>query len=146
MANTLHVEVVSAEAKVFSGEAEFVVLPGEMSELGIYPRHAPLLSRIRPGEVRIRIPGQVEEEVIFVAGGILEVQPTEVTVMADSAVRSADADEAKALQAKKEAEAVIRAGKETTYFEFVKAESELAVALLQLQRLRTRGRGSGRDV
>lgn len=145
MAETLHVEVVSAEAKLFSGEAEFVVLPGEVSQLGIYPRHAPLLSRIRPGEVRIRMPGKQEEEVIFVAGGILEVQPTEVTVMADSAVRSSDADEAKALKAKEDAEAIMQAGKETTYFEFARAESELAVALLQLQRLR-RGRSSGKDI
>ncbi|MHB8354218.1 MAG: ATP synthase F1 subunit epsilon, partial [Burkholderiales bacterium] len=84
MANLIHVDVVSAEEQIFSGNAEFVVLPGEMGELGIYPRHTPLITRIRPGTVRLRIPGQSSEELIFVSGGILEVQPDSVTVLADT--------------------------------------------------------------
>ena len=139
MANTLHIEVVSSDAHIFSGEAEFVVLPGESSQLGIFPRHTPLLTKIRPGEVRIRIPGQEKEEVIFVAGGMLEVQPFEVTVMADSAVRSSDADEARALREKEAAEHLMK--EKLSSFQFAKAEAELAVALMQLQhfkRLRTR--------
>ena len=96
MANpTIHVDVVSAEASIFSGEAEFVVLPGEAGELGIYPRHTPLITRIKPGAVRILKPGG-EEELVFVAGGILEVQPKVVTVLADTAIRGHDLDEAKA--------------------------------------------------
>jgi F-type H+-transporting ATPase subunit epsilon len=87
MANTLHVDVVSAEESIYSGEAEFVVLPGEAGELGIYPRHTPLITRIRPGEVRIKPVGEAEEELIFVAGGILEVQPKAITVLADTAIR-----------------------------------------------------------
>ena len=96
MAHTIHVDVVSAEELIFSGEAEFVALPGEAGELGIYPRHTPLITRIRPGAVRIKVPGQAEEEFVFVAGGILEVQPNAVTVLADTAIRGNDLDEAKA--------------------------------------------------
>jgi len=102
-AATIHVDVVSAEASIFSGEAEFVVLPGEMGELGIYPRHTPLITRIKPGTVRIQKPGG-EEELVFVAGGILEVQPKVVTVLADTAIRGHDLDEAKANEAIKKAE------------------------------------------
>ena len=102
MANTLQVDVVSAEALIFSGEAEFVVLPGESGELGIYPRHAPLLTRIKPGAVRIKRPDG-EEELVFVAGGILEVQPKGVTVLADTAIRGRDLDEAKATEAQQRA-------------------------------------------
>jgi len=87
MAATIHVDVVSAEEQIFSGEAEFVVLPGIDGELGIYPRHAPLLTQIKPGAVRIKIPGQAEDELVFVQGGFLEVQPTRVTVLADTAIR-----------------------------------------------------------
>ena len=104
MAHTIHVEVVSAEEHIFSGEAEFVVLPGESGELGIYPRHTPLITRIKPGVVRIKRIGQTELESVFVAGGILEVQPHAVTVLADTAIRGADLDEAKALEAKRLAE------------------------------------------
>ena len=86
MANTIHIDVVSAEEAIFSGEAEFVVLPGEAGELGIYPRHTPLITRIRPGAVRIKPPGRDDEELIFVAGGLLEVQPERVTVLADTAI------------------------------------------------------------
>src|SRR5215216_2048416 len=101
MAQTIHVDVVSAEEQIFSGEAEFVVLPGEAGELGIYPRHTPLITRIRPGSVRIKLPNTAEEQLIFVAGGVLEVQPNVVTVLADTAIRGHDLDEAKAIEAKK---------------------------------------------
>src|SRR5919199_4169797 len=104
MANTIHVDVVSAEEEIFAGEAEFVALPGESGELGIYPRHTPLITRIRPGSVRIKTPGAQEEMLIFVAGGILEVQPNLVTVLADTAIRGHDLDEAKALEAQRRAE------------------------------------------
>src|ERR1700730_6127983 len=104
MTHTMHVDVVSAEESIFGGEAEFVVLPGEAGELGIYPRHAALITRIKPGVVRIRVPGQTEEESVFVAGGILEVQPHVVTVLADTAIRGRDLDEAKANEALKRAE------------------------------------------
>jgi len=104
MANTIHVDVVSAEEQIFSGEAEFVVLPGEAGELGIFPRHTPLITRIKPGSVRIKSAGKAEEELIFVAGGILEVQPGLVTVLADTAIRGRDLDEAKAVEALKVAE------------------------------------------
>ena len=87
MAATMQVDVVSAEQEIFSGQAEFVVLPGEVGELGVYPRHTPLITRIKPGEVRIKVPGQANEELIFVAGGVLEVQPHMVTVLADTAIR-----------------------------------------------------------
>ena len=98
---TLHVDVVSAEESIFSGEAKFVALPGEMGELGIYPRHAPLITRIKPGAVRILRADNDEEEFVFVAGGILEVQPGTVTVLADTAIRGHDLDEAKANEAKR---------------------------------------------
>ena len=104
MAETIHVDVVSAEESIYSGEAEFVVLPGEVGELGIYPRHTPLITRIKPGTVRIRPAGGGEEQLIFVAGGVLEVQPRVVTVLADTAIRGHDLDEAKALEAQKRAE------------------------------------------
>jgi len=103
MANTIHVDVVSAEEQIFSGEAEFVALPGESGELGIYPMHTPLITRIRPGAVRIKVAGRADEEFVFVAGGILEVQPKGVTVLADTAIRGADLDEAKAQEAKRKA-------------------------------------------
>src|SRR4249920_1142448 len=104
MASTIHVDVVSAEEQIFSGEAEFVVLPGIDGELGIYPRHAPLLTQIKPGAVRIKIPNETEETLVFVQGGFLEVQPNVVTVLADTAIRAHDLDEAKALEAKAKAE------------------------------------------
>src|SRR5438270_5330436 len=103
-AATIHVDVVSAEEAIYSGEAEFVVLPGEAGELGIYPRHTPLITRIKPGAVRITPAGGGEEQLIFVAGGILEVQPKLITVLADTAIRGADLDEAKANEALKRAE------------------------------------------
>lgn len=130
MANTIHVDVVSAEAEIFSGEAEFVVLPGEAGELGIYPRHTPLITRIRPGAVRIKVPGKANEEFVFVAGGLLEVQPDAVTVLADTAIRGADLDEAKALEAKKQAEEAL-VNRESK-IDYAAAQAELAVAIAQL--------------
>ncbi len=134
MAHTIHVDVVSAEEQIYSGEAEFVVLPGEMGELGIYPRHTPLITRIRPGAVRIKPAGGGPEELIFVAGGILEVQPKVVTVLADTAIRGHDLDEAKALEAQKRAQEAIndRTGK----MEYAKAAAELAEAAAQIAAIR----------
>ncbi len=130
MANTIHVDVVSAEQEIFSGEAEFVSLPGEEGELGIYPRHTPLITRIKPGAVRIRVAGQAEDEFVFVAGGILEIQPGVVTVLADTAIRGADLDESKANEAKKAAEEAMRDAK--SELDIAKAQSELAVMAAQL--------------
>ena len=130
MANTIHVDVVSAEELIFSGEAEFVALPGEAGELGIYPKHTPLITRIRPGAVRIKIPGRDEEEFVFVAGGILEVQPNGVTVLADTAIRGGDLDEAKATEAKKLAEEMMN-NKESK-IDYARAQAELAAAIAQL--------------
>ena len=130
MAHTIHVDVVSAEQSIFSGEAEFVVLPGESGELGIYPRHTPLLTRIKPGAVRIKVPGQEEDEFVFVAGGMLEVQPTVVTVLADTAIRGHDLDEAKASDAKKRAEEAMANAKSD--LDFAKAQSEFAMMAAQL--------------
>lgn len=130
MAHTIHVDVVSAEEEIFAGEAEFVALPGEAGELGIYPKHTPLITRIRPGAVRIKVPGQAEDEFVFVAGGILEVQPNNVTVLADTAIRGRDLDEAKAAEAKKLAEEAL-ANKESA-IDYAKAQAELAAAVAQL--------------
>jgi F-type H+-transporting ATPase subunit epsilon len=141
MANTIHVDVVSAEEQIFSGEAEFVALPGEAGELGIYPMHTPLITRIRPGAVRIKVPGQTEDEFVFVAGGILEVQPKGVTVLADTAIRGADLDEAKAQEAKRMAEEQM-VNKESQ-IDYAKAQAELAAAIAQLAaiaKLRHKGR------
>ena len=140
MAMTIHVDVVSAEQSVFSGLVEFVVLPGETGELGILPGHTPLLTRIRPGAVRLRLPDQEAEELIFVAGGMLEVQPNRVTVLADTAIRGRDLDEAKALDAKKKAEEAMASRSST--MDYARAQAELVEALAQLQaieKLRKRG-------
>lgn len=140
MAMTVHVDVVSAEEEIFSGLAEFVVLPGEAGELGIMPGHMPLMTRIRPGAVRVKVPNQAEEELIFVAGGILEVQPGLVTVLADTAIRGSDLDEAKALEAKKQAEEALK--DKSSQIDYAKAQAELAEAIAQIsaiQRLRKRG-------
>src|SRR5829696_7607968 len=104
MAQTIHVDVVSAEEQIFSGEAEFVVLPGEAGELGIYPRHTPLITRIRPGSVRIKLPNSQDEQLIFVAGGILEVQPNGGTLLADTGTRANHLAGAKAVAPRKRAE------------------------------------------
>ena len=141
MANTIHVDVVSAEESIYSGEAEFVVLPGVMGELGVYPKHTPLITQIKPGAVRIRLPGQAEDELVFVQGGFLEVQPTRVTVLADTAIRARDLDEAKALQAKQAAEEAMqnKASKE----DVARAEAELAGAMAQLAAIRKLRKGRG---
>jgi F-type H+-transporting ATPase subunit epsilon len=130
MAHTIHVDVVSAEEQIFSGEAEFVALPGEAGELGIYPQHTPLITRIRPGAVRIKVPGQAEDEFVFVAGGILEVQPKSVTVLADTAIRGHDLDEAKATEAKRLAEEAMT--NQESKIDYAKAQAELAAAMAQL--------------
>ena len=141
MANTIHVDVVSAEEHIFSCEAEFVALPGESGELGIYPLHTPLITRIRPGAVRIKLAGRDDEEFVFVAGGILEVQPRAVTVLADTAIRGADLDEAKAQDAKRKAEELM-VNKDSA-IDYAKAQAELAAAVAQLAaiaKLRSKGR------
>jgi len=136
-AHTLHVDVVSAEEQIYSGEAEFVVLPGEAGELGIYPRHTPLITRIKPGAVRIKVPGQAEEEFVFVAGGVLEVQPKVVTVLADTAIRGKDLDEAKATEALKQAEQARKNAQSKQEIATIEAEfAMLAAQLAAIQKLR----------
>jgi F-type H+-transporting ATPase subunit epsilon len=138
-AATLHVDVVSAEESIFSGEAEFVVLPGEAGELGIYPRHTPLITRIKPGVVEITPPGGGEKQTIFVAGGILEVQPKVVTVLADTAIRGKDLDEAKASEALKRAEDARRNAKDKQEIAAVESEvASLAAQLAAIRKLRKR--------
>ena len=132
MASTLQVDVVSAEKEVFSGLAHFVALPGESGELGILPGHTPLITRIKPGAVRIEL-ADGAEELVFVAGGILEVQPTGVTVLADTAIRGDDLDEARALEAKARAEKVLSENKSD--IDYARAQSELQVAVAQIAAL-----------
>ncbi len=131
---TLHVDVVSAEESIFSGEAKFVALPGELGELGIYPRHTPLITRIKPGAVRIERADNGQEEFVFVAGGILEVQPGTVTVLADTAIRGKDLDEAKASEAKKLAEEALKNAKSD--IDLAKAQNELVALAAQIAALR----------
>ena len=130
----VHVDVVSAEEQIFSGEAEFAVFPGEAGELGIYPRHTPLLTRIRPGAVRLKIPDRDEFELVYVSGGILEVQPTLITLLADTAIRAKDLDEAEAMKAKQRAEEALR--NRSADVSYATAEAELAQALAQLQTIK----------
>ena len=130
--STIHVDVVSAEESIFSGEATFVALPGEAGELGIYPKHAPLITRIKPGAVRIVKPDNTEE-LVFVAGGILEIQPNVVTVLADTAIRGHDLDEAKATEAKKRAEEAMANAKSD--IDLARAQSEFAMMAAQLAAL-----------
>ena len=132
--NTIQVDVVSAEASIFEGQAEFVALPGESGELGILPQHTPLITRIRPGAVRIKVPGQAQEELVFVAGGILEVQPNRVTVLADTAIRGHDLDEAKAEQARKDAEEAL--ANRSADIDYAKAQAELVAAMAQIAAIR----------
>ena len=132
-------DVVSAEEQIFSGEAEFVVLPGEMGELGIFPRHTPLITRIKPGTVRIKQPGSDEEQLIFVAGGILEVQPRLITVLADTAIRGHDLDEAKTLESQQRAREALAQAKDRQEVAVVEAEmAMLAAQLAAIRRLRRR--------
>jgi len=134
MPSTIRVEVVSAEEQIYSGDAEFVVLPGVAGELGIYPRHTPLFTAIKPGAVRIRVPNQAQEELVFVQGGFLEVQPHLVTVLADTAIRAKDLDEKAAMQAKQAAEEARQ--NKTSAEEIATAEAELAAAIAQLEAIR----------
>ena len=131
---TLHVDVVSIQESIFSGEAKFVALPGEMGELGIYPRHAPLITRIKPGAVRIIRADNGEEEFVFVAGGILEVQPGSVTVLADTAIRGHDLDEAMATEARKNAEEAMTNAKSN--IDLAKAQGEFASMAAQIAAIR----------
>ena len=128
--NTIHVDVVSAEESIFSGTAKFVALPGESGDLGILPRHTPLITRIKPGAVRIEL-ADGGEELVFVQGGILEVQPTGVTVLADTAIRADDLDEAKAQEAKRAAEERIHSSHGD--IDYAQAATELAKAMAQLR-------------
>lgn len=137
MANSIHVDVVSAEESIYSGEAQFVVLPGEAGELGIYPRHTPLITRIKPGAVRILPAAGGDEELIFVAGGILEVQPGVITVLADTAIRGHDLDEAKANEALKQAENAMRNARDKQEVATLQAEyAMMAAQLAAIRKLR----------
>lgn len=131
--STMRVDVVSAEESIFSGDAKFVVLPGESGELGIYPRHTPLITRIKPGAVRI-VKADDSEEFVFVAGGLLEVQPNSVTVLSDTAIRGKDLDEAKASEAKAAAEEALKNAKGD--LDIAMAQSELTVMAAQIAALR----------
>jgi F-type H+-transporting ATPase subunit epsilon len=130
----VHVDVVSAEELIFSGQTDFAVFPGEAGELGIYPRHAPLLTRIKPGTVRLKVPDRDEYELVYVSGGILEVQPAMITVLADTAIRAHDLDEAKSIEAKQRAEEALR--NRSSDVSYAAAESELAQAIAQLQTIK----------
>jgi len=130
MAMTIHVDVVSAEESIFSGLAELVIVPGESGELGIYPRHTPLLTRIKPGSVRLKLPNQKDDTLIYVSGGMLEVQPHVVTILADTAIRGGDLDEARALEAKRAAEESMK--NRTADIDYAAAQAELAEAIAQL--------------
>jgi F-type H+-transporting ATPase subunit epsilon len=131
MAMTIHVDVVSAEEEIFSGLVEFAVFPGEAGELGIMPRHTPLLTRIKPGTVRLKVPDENRFELLYVSGGLLEVQPHLITVLADTALRAADLDEAKALDAKRRAEEAL--AQRNSNMDLAAAEAELVQAVAQLQ-------------
>jgi F-type H+-transporting ATPase subunit epsilon len=130
MGTTMHVDVVSAEESIFSGPAEMLIAPAEAGEIGILPRHTPLLTRIRPGALRLKVPLKEEEEMVWVSGGILEVQPDVVTVLADTAIRGPDLDEAKATEAKKRAEEALK--DRSAEVDFARAEAQLAEAIAQL--------------
>ncbi|HEB81050.1 MAG TPA: F0F1 ATP synthase subunit epsilon [Chromatiales bacterium] len=130
MPMTIHVDIVSATEEIFSGLAKMVLAPAEMGEVGIMPRHAPLLTRLKPGEIRVRVPGGTEES-FYVSGGMLEVQPHVVTVLADVALRARDIDEAQALQAKRRAEEELR--HKSSDFEYARAQIQLAKSLAQLR-------------
>ena len=130
MANTVHIDVVSAEASIFSGEAEFVVAPAGAGEVGIYPNHAPMITTIKPGALRIKQANVAEEVLIFISGGILEVQPGMITVLADTAVRGHDLDEAKAIAAKLVAEEAMK--NRTSDMDYAKAQAELSEAMAQI--------------
>lgn len=131
MAKTVHIDVVSAEASIFSGEAEFVVAPAGAGEVGIYPNHAPMITNIKPGALRIKFADSNDETVIYISGGILEVQPGMITVLSDTAIRGADLDESKALAAKAAAEEAMK--NRTSDIDYAMAQAELAEAVAQIQ-------------
>ena len=131
MSLRVHVDVVSAEELIFSGETDFAVFPGEAGELGIYPRHTPLLTRIKPGTVRLKVPDRDNFELIYVSGGILEVQPALITLLADTAVRAHDLDEAKAIEAKNRTEEALK--DRSSEVDFAVAEAELAQSIAELK-------------
>ncbi|MBM3350278.1 MAG: F0F1 ATP synthase subunit epsilon [Betaproteobacteria bacterium] len=131
MANTVHIDVVSAEASIFSGEAEFVVAPASAGEVGLFPNHAPMITTIKPGALRIKQENEAEETLIFISGGMLEVQPGVITVLADTAVRGRDLDEAKAIAAKEAAEEALR--NRTSDIDYATAQAELSEAVAQIQ-------------
>jgi len=131
MATTIHIDVVSAEESIFSGEAEFVAAPAKMGEIGIYPRHTPMITPIKAGALRIKVPNETEEQLIFITGGLLEVQPGVITVLADTAIRGHDLDEAKASEAKRAAEEAMK--NSTADIDYAHAQAELAEAVAQLR-------------
>ncbi len=133
MAMTLHIDIVSAEAEIFSGTATMVFAPAEMGEVGISPRHTPLLTRLKPGEVRVQS-DDGEEQSFFVSGGMLEVQPHVVTVLADTTIRADSLDEAQALEAKERAEKLL--SDKTADIDYAKAQAELAESIAQLSAIR----------
>lgn len=131
MANTVRVDVVSAEEEIFSGQAEFIAAPASAGEVGVYPHHAPMITTIKPGALRIKLPNTAEETLIFISGGLLEVQPGLVTVLADTAIRGHDLDEAKALAAKAAAEEAMK--NKASDMDYARAQAELAEAVAQIQ-------------
>ena len=131
MSNTVKIDVVSAEESIFSGEAEFVVAPAKMGEVGIYPNHAPMITTLKSGSLKIKLVGEKEEHLIYVSGGILEVQPGIVTVLSDTAIRAKDLDENKAAAAKKAAEEAMK--NKSSNVDYAKAQAELTEALAQIQ-------------
>lgn len=141
MAMTVHVDIVSAEEEIFSGLARMVFAPGVMGELGIMPRHTPLLTRLKPGEVRLINP-EGEEESFYVSGGVLEIQPHTITILSDTAHRAKDLDEAAALQAKHQAEQKLQ--EQSSEFDYAQAQTELAEAMAQLQTIQKMRKKLGR--
>ena len=131
MVATVHIDVVSAEESIFSGEAEFIAAPAQMGEVGIYPHHAPMITSIKPGALRIKLADKNEEQLIYISGGILEVKPGVVTVLADTAIRGHDLDEAQANEAKKAAEEAMK--NRSSDVDYAKAQAELAEAIAQIQ-------------
>ncbi|MFT7229200.1 MAG: F-type H+-transporting ATPase subunit epsilon [Methylophilaceae bacterium] len=134
MANTVRVDVVSAEEEIFSGEAEFIVAPASAGEVGVYPHHAPMITTIKSGALRIKLPDTKEETLIFISGGMLEVQPGLVTVLADTAIRGHDLDEEKAIAAKEAAEEVMK--NKASDIDYAKAQAELTKAVAQIQAIK----------
>ncbi|MFV1922006.1 MAG: F0F1 ATP synthase subunit epsilon [Methylotenera sp.] len=131
MANTVRIDVVSAEEEIFSGDAEFIAAPASAGEVGIYPHHAPMITTIKPGSLRIKLPDTAEETLIFISGGLLEVQPGLVTVLSDTAIRGHDLDEAKAIAAKEAAEEAMK--NKASDIDYARAQAELAEAVAQIQ-------------